>query len=446
MNLSNIKRIKFRLNNALFYFLIIVSAGLIAQLSVKYNTSYDWTNNDRHSLSSSSVSLLSQLKIPITISVFISPNNPLMSELEKLLSTYQAHSSLLTVDYINPDFEPEKVRQYNIQQQAEMVIKADDREQHVYDLSEQSLTNALISVSRQQERTLFFVEGHGERTPFNQANFNLSTFGGQLKMKGFKLQAINLISAQHIPLKSSVVVIASPERAWLQTEIDVLTSYINGGGNILWLSDPGNDSNLHQLALKLGLTISNSIIIDPNAETLGIQDPEFALVTEYAPHPISAATKSVTLFPQASPISKTSENNTWQYIPLLNSQSNTWLKSNIESRSAESNTQGPFQLGYLLTRSIKPNQSPQRIAVIGDGDFLSNSFIGNGANLQLGMAIMNWLAIDDQLISIPIKTTLDSQLDLSRNQSLIIGLGFLIVLPVILLLTGLVIWLIRRKQ
>ena len=94
------------------------------------------------------------------------------------------------------------------------------------------------------------------------------------------------------------------------------------------------------------------------------------------------------------------------------------------------------------------SQTPieQRIAIIGDGDFVSNTYIGNAANLDFSIALINWLVQDDELITLPVKTTLDSQLDLSRNESLIIGLGFLLVLPSILLSIGFGLWWYRRRQ
>jgi ABC-type uncharacterized transport system involved in gliding motility auxiliary subunit len=84
--------------------------------------------------------------------------------------------------------------------------------------------------------------------------------------------------------------------------------------------------------------------------------------------------------------------------------------------------------------------------VIGDGDFISNTYLGNGGNLDVSLALINWLTHDDQLIPIPVKTTIDSQLDLSRAQAAVIGLGFLFVLPILLLSIGAWIWWSRRRR
>lgn len=103
-------------------------------------------------------------------------------------------------------------------------------------------------------------------------------------------------------------------------------------------------------------------------------------------------------------------------------------------------------MGYLLSRPLADGELEQRIAVIGDSDFASNAYIGNAANLDLAMALANWLAADDRLIEIPVKTSTGTQLDLSRTQTIVIGFGFLLVIPLLLLATGLGIWWRRRRR
>lgn len=103
-------------------------------------------------------------------------------------------------------------------------------------------------------------------------------------------------------------------------------------------------------------------------------------------------------------------------------------------------------MGYILSRQLAGGEKQQRIAVIGDSDFATNAYIGNAANLDLAMALANWLAADDKLIEIPVKTSVGTQLELSRTQTIIIGFGFLLVIPLVLLATGLGIWWRRRRR
>ena len=84
--------------------------------------------------------------------------------------------------------------------------------------------------------------------------------------------------------------------------------------------------------------------------------------------------------------------------------------------------------------------------MIGDGDFLSNTYLGNAGNLDLGLNIVNWLSHDEDYIDIRIKSAPDTSLELGRIAQGVIGLGFLIGLPLLLLLTGAIIWLRRRRR
>jgi len=83
--------------------------------------------------------------------------------------------------------------------------------------------------------------------------------------------------------------------------------------------------------------------------------------------------------------------------------------------------------------------------VIGDGDFLSNTYLGNGGNLNLGLSLMRWLTRDDSLIDIPARPVSDKQLNLTPFSGILIALTFLVLLPLLLTLAGLAIWWRRRK-
>jgi ABC-type uncharacterized transport system involved in gliding motility auxiliary subunit len=88
----------------------------------------------------------------------------------------------------------------------------------------------------------------------------------------------------------------------------------------------------------------------------------------------------------------------------------------------------------------------QRVVVVGDADFLANRYLGNGSNLEIGTNLINWLSHDDRLISISPRPAPDTRLELSTSQQLFIAVLFLLALPLGLLVSGLRIWLQRRKR
>jgi len=446
----------FRLQQALFYLLLIAVIILLAKLTVDHNRQFDWTANARHTLSESSLQLLASLENNIRIQVFVSPDYQYRQAVVDLLKRYQRHTDKIDVSYVDPNFSPDLVRELNIQQQGEMIVSRNDQSQHVKDLSEQSLTNALISVSRQQQQWLVFIEGHGERSLFEKNNFSLDTWARQLESQGFKLQAQNLISTPQIPANTAAVVIASPTRDWLPGEVALVKDYLNQGGNLLWMADPAQTDSLAPLSEMLGIEFISGTVMDPTSVSLGLDDPRFVLISDYANHPIGQAVVSVSLLADAVAMQKTEQfenNSDWNYLNLLRSQPGAWVEStpinqsNLASQAYDSgaDVSGPVSLGHALTR-LTDGEKQQRIAVIGDSDFATNAYIGNAANLDLAMALANWLAADDKLIEIPVKTSVGTQLDLSRGQTIIIGFGFLLVIPLLLLATGLAIWWRRRRR
>jgi len=62
------------------------------------------------------------------------------------------------------------------------------------------------------------------------------------------------------------------------------------------------------------------------------------------------------------------------------------------------------------------------------------------------MNLVNWLGSDDAYINVPASTAPDLNLTLSRNAQISIVLGFIVLLPGGLLVSGVTIWWRRRKR
>jgi ABC-type uncharacterized transport system involved in gliding motility auxiliary subunit len=98
----------------------------------------------------------------------------------------------------------------------------------------------------------------------------------------------------------------------------------------------------------------------------------------------------------------------------------------------------------------KYGKKGQRVVVVGNANFLSNTFIGNGGNLDLGVNIVNWLAGDDRLITIQPRLLKDVNVIIpsdpwNRFVAIAVFFGFRLVLPILLLVAGIAIWWRRRK-
>ena len=140
--------------------------------------------------------------------------------------------------------------------------------------------------------------------------------------------------------------------------------------------------------------------------------------------------------------------------PFLQTVARSWSETGVLKGAIDYNEDtdivGPLTIGLALTRKDKEetankNSKKQRIVILGDGDFLSNTYLGNQGNLNIGHNIINWISNDDSFISIPSSSAADSQINISDLMGAIIGLFFLIILPLALLVSGTLIWYKRRS-
>lgn len=446
-----------RLQRYLFTLLFLAAVGLLGWLSTQYHIQADWTHGSRNSLSADSARLLEGLDESLRVTAFVRDQGPLRDQIRELIGRYQRVSPELELEFVNPDRAPEQVRELGVSMDGELRISYQGRSERVREHTEQAVTNAILRVARQGERWIGFLTGHGERDPHGQANHDLGSFGAALERKGLKVQSLNLAETQSVPDNLSVLVIASPQLELLPGEVRLVRDYLEAGGNLLWLADPGETGGMTSVAEYLGVEFLPGVIVDANTQLFGIQSPDVVLVTAYTPHPVTRELQAMTLFPHAQALQLNATGD-WEVEPLLSSMESTWtelgeLEGRIGFDAGTDERSGPLDLAYAFTRSPEPDAGTQtgttagqRVVVMGDGDFLSNSFLGNVANLDLGLNLIDWLSHDDRFIAIRPRAAPDQSLELGRTAQAVIGFGFLFVLPGLLLLAGLVIWLRRRKR
>lgn len=437
-----------KLKNTGIASLILIAVSGLAWLSYRYPTLLDITANNSNTLSLESQKLLTQLTAPIELNAYIQKGLPLRKQISQLVNRYNRYKPDISLKFIDPAGQPEQVRALDIGKEGAVVINYQGRTEKLTFLSEASLSNALLQLAYSQHHWLSFLTGHGERDPLGEANFDLGEFSKRLQAHQYTAQPLNLGTLPDIPDNSELLVIAGPDVKLLDTELDILRHYLNNGGNLLVLAEP-HQTALDPILAELGVKMLPGILVDNKAKAYGVDNPSFIVVNSYAePHAMTSNLETMSLFPETAALS-INPDSAYRSVAFLKSSEQAWNETGpiqgVLNRDASLGERaGPLSFGLALTRSHAGKQ--QRIAVIGDGDFLSNTYLGNVGNLDLGSRIIKWLVQDDNYIEIPARISPDNSLKLSAIAIGGIGLGFLFFLPLTLMGCGFWIWRKRKRR
>jgi ABC-type uncharacterized transport system involved in gliding motility auxiliary subunit len=447
MKISPHKHQQIRLKNWGITLALLCLISALAWLSSRYSVETDITRNNSNSLSQASRKLLESLPGKIELTAYIKKEPALRSQIAQLVDRYKLHKADLTLTFIDPDSQPEKVRELNIDATGAFIVEYQGRTEKLNFIDESSLTNALLQLANAEERWVTFLTGHGERAPDGIANFDFGQFGKELDRRKIKAQALNLATMPDIPGNSALLVLSAPAVPLLAGEIELIKRYIQQGGNLLLLTDPGN-RHLDALLQTLGLRQLPGTLVDSSSKLYGINDPSFVLTSNNPPHPITQGFQTISLYPVTAAL-EIGEETDFKAVELLKSATQSWTETGpIAGKilfDADGNEkQGPLTFAYALTRDLD-KQKQQRIVVVGDGDFLSNAYLGNVGNLDIGLRMTNWLIHDDRFINVPAKIATDKSLQLTQTSVAVIGFGFLVIIPLLLMATGFYIWR-KRKQ
>lgn len=458
MQVTRKSRLQYKLQHIIFIILLLSSIGVAGWLSNVYNQRSDWTAGKRHSLSNSTIQLLKQLPFDINLRSYQPDNPELNSAINEILSRYQNNKADFTFELINPDIFIERAKNDNIQRQGQTIIEYQGRIERIENISEEAISNALIRLQRNNKPQLLFLSQHGERNITDNSPIGYNKLANKLLLKGFNVSSVNLLKTS-LTVDNTVLVLGSINKPLLENEIIKLQQYIKNGGQVLWLQDPKPQTSQLSLLAQLNISFIPGVVVDNNQEVsrmLQLSHPAIIPILEYKRHPITEKMQYFTLFTTAAAITQQQEEtfteNQWNRSQLLITSESSWSETRnfilgVEFNKAEDIT-GPLTIGIAQHRQleIENKKIKQRIVVIGDTDFISNNNLGHGANLDFILNTFNWLSKNDKLISIAPKNAPDLQLKLSALSASILGLGFLVVLPLLFFISGALVWHRRHKK
>ena len=365
--------------------LVAALAG-VNYIAVKKAKSWDLTKDRIFTLSDQTVGVLKGLKEPVALQAFFSGSEPEYVELDARLRQYKAQTDKLTVEFVDPFKHPGRVKELNISQSGpRVIVKSGNKESRAKEISEEALTNALIEVSRGATKKIYFTKGHGEHAVADNTERGLKLFVDNLKGEGFQTDEIVLAEHKEMPADAQALVIAGPVAAFTDGESKLVKEWVEKGGKVVAMVDPGAQSGLESAFESWGIHVGKDEVIDPEA-----QNPEVAIAQTYAEHPITQPRSSpfalATIFPVARSVSKAAAApSTWTVTELAKTGPRAWgetgsLSSGQVKFDPGQDLKGPVSLAVSSTKGAE-----SRVVVVGNSLFASNGYYKLSGNKDFAL-------------------------------------------------------------
>ena len=447
-------------NTAVMILAFLGILALVNFIANRHPQRVDLTELKQYTLSPATRQVLAELQEPVEITAFFSQRDRRWGDLEDLMREYQFYSDKIKFQLIDPDEKPALARQYNVTSYGVLIFRRGDKEQRIYSVSEQDITSAILKVSRERPKVIYFLTGHGERDIESFGEDGYSQIKRALEMNNYAVRSLNLTISRTVPADAAVLVIAAPKKPLLEEEQKAIRSYLLKAGKALVLQDPGNEAGLNDVLSPWFVRFGEGLVIDVSNSLLN--DVASPVAARY---PYSQITKDLpmTFLPHARPVEREEMEQVLEQVPgtpqyqsLIHTSNESWVEMNMADRQVVFNPgedkRGPVDLAATVEADAalgseeqeKATSRKTRLVVIGDSDFASNAFVGSLGNGLLFLNAINWLAEEEAIISIPPKQFGPRSVVMTGPQMRFVFYSSILFLPLLVALIGLIVWWQRR--
>ena len=469
-------------------FLLIVAILFVAYFCIYYTIDYyefpkiDVTENKVHTLSDASKNVLSKIDTEVEMYAFgFSDKDTTLDLLEQYPKANDKISfrTITTKDDIGLVNEFELEEGYYV-----VVIKCGDSHKIVdasefetvdnttyqyIDVTEQTITNSILSLVEENKPVVYFTEGHEE-----YADEELNTIGYLLTNESFTLQRINLFMQSEIPSDCDILAIIAPKNDFLESEVELIKKYVAKGGN-LFISLAGlpidkSFTNLQTILDEYGAEFENGIVYEKselaNTEYPFIYMPEISSTNQITKDIYSDAKKGfMTLI--ETPRIKIKDENTLNELKvesdiLLNSSEDALFITNLSAETldvaASTAEVGKSIIAATFEKEVKDENTDEtktsKLVLSSTSSFMADvvsNYVSKqyplsylGSNKDFVINSMSYLGDKDYFLTIRKDYAANTYTPTNTQNRIVLTIIFS--LPLFIIFAGIIIWNYRKKK
>jgi ABC-type uncharacterized transport system involved in gliding motility auxiliary subunit len=447
------------LNLAVIILVVLGIVGLVEIIGSRHHIRFDLTPTKRYTLSDHMRKILKSLEKDIEATVFYKPDE--LADLRDLLNRYVYESKKFSYRLFDLDRSPAMARQYEATAYGDTILECEGRKYKITYPNEEQMASAILRVTREDRPIIYFLSGHGEKSPFDSdEREGYSLAGEALEKEYYEVKELLLMREREIPRDASILVVSGPRKTILDHELQSIAEFIGQGGKALFMVDPYTSGELVEFLSGYGVQLGEDVVVDPQSRLVaaGYLAP---IVPLYRRHPIAMGFREATIFPLVRSVEAREVSEEGMSAELLAMTSpGSWAETDRASVERgkpefreEKDKPGPVSVAVVI--SIKPEAKERekptkaRVVVYGDSDFANNFYINMLANRDLFLNTVNWLAEEEAIIGLRPKETPPmgvSPLFLTAKQNRMIFWPSVVFEPVLILIVGIVIYVRRRVK
>lgn len=467
-------------SNAVLYTAVFVGLVAAANVFVALNDKqWDLTEQGVHSLSERSATLVRGLKQPLKVTALDIAGVTDHDRTEALLALYRSQNKgLFSFEFIDAQTNPTQVAGLKFKPGNLLLLEygegASSVQSRINAVDEQSVTNAILKLTRGAAKKLYYVQGHGEPDLGAAREGGMNQFAEALADEHVEVTGLLLAQRGAVPEDAAAVVLVDPKRALMQSERDALIQYAEKGGRLLLFANPENreSGDVKALAQHFGIEVGDDVVIDEQLRLFAGPQMAVQFVAQgVEPHPVTAAlTKAeppVFLFSSSVTAPKEKERDPSgkiTYTELVKTGPTAWAEKNLalifesEAPTAARDPEdgrAPVAVAVALEKKLdaasdgapsgEKVEKAMRVVVFGDASWVQNGNLPAMGNRDLAMGAVNWLVGEEASVAIGPKGFRGSTQPIAesvfKQLVLVSFLG-----PELLLLCGLFIWWRRRSN
>ena len=462
-------------------------------------TSIDCSYSKLYSITSDTRKAMKKLTDDVTIYALAAESKK-DAQIDKVLGRYEDLSNHIKVEYVNPSTKPYFYQDYTDSAPAQnsLIVVSGKRSKVIdyYDIyhyesnmdyssysysndlvgfdAEGQLTSAIEYVTMEADElpVIYQITGHDESSIG-------SDFQSAVEKANMSLSSIELLNEESVPDDASAIIINAPQKDFNEADAQKVIDYLKAGGKAIIVGSytDADMPNFDSILAAYNVQLTQGVISENDAQHYYKMGGPFYLLSDvnssdyttniggnyvYVPATVGitypdtdAETDSSSTDTEdgsAATDSSDSTDNKITYTSLIDTTDQSVAKNDPNNMSdyafEDGDDKGPFSIGLAVEQTVDDDNTTQ-LVVFGSPYIFSNDASQlTSNNITLFDDVTTKLIGETKLAAsvIPEKEYTLSNLTVSAVYTILLGLLFTIIIPIVLIVCGIVIFVVRRKK